>query len=86
MANRPKTKRNQKIVELANKGWRYKSIANMFKMETGAVQMVIWRARHRKDGGNENEPRRLISVPDGLQSNHKITKGGGHNEDTGGRR
>ena len=49
MANRTKTERNQKIVELANKGWRYKSIANMFKMETGAVQMVVWRAR-RKDG------------------------------------
>jgi len=53
MANRSKTERNKKIVELADKGWRHKSIAAMFKMNEGAVQMVIWRARHRKDGNDK---------------------------------
>jgi len=52
MANRPRTERNEKILELANKGWRHKSIANMFKMNPGAVQMVIWRAKHR-NGENQ---------------------------------
>jgi len=50
MANRPKTKRNQKILELANKGWSHKSIAAMMKIKnTHIVAMAIWRARHRKD-------------------------------------
>jgi len=49
MANRPKTERNKKILELWNdgKGWRQKSIARMFKMKEGAVQQVISRARQR---------------------------------------
>jgi len=42
--------RNEKILELSNKGWRHIAIARMFKMKTSAVSMVIWRARHRKDG------------------------------------
>jgi len=42
-------KRNEKILELADKGWRYASIANMFKMKISAVSMVIHRARHRKE-------------------------------------
>jgi len=46
--------RNEKILELANKSWKHKSIARMFKMKTSAVSMVIWRARHRKDGGEGN--------------------------------
>ena len=49
--------RNEKILELANKGWKHKSIANMMKMKTSAVSMVIWRARqrdnHDKETGNE---------------------------------
>ena len=48
MANRTKTERNEKILELANKGWRHIAIARMFKMEVGAVSMVIWRARQKK--------------------------------------
>ena len=51
MANRTKTERNEKILELAGKGWRHKSIAKMFKMTTTAISMVIWRARHK----NHNE-------------------------------
>ena len=50
MPNRAKTERNEKILELANKGWRYASIAKMFKMKVSTVSMVILRARH-KDGG-----------------------------------
>jgi len=41
--------RNEKILELANKGWKQKSIARMFKMKLSAVSMVIWRARKRKE-------------------------------------
>jgi len=48
MANRTKGERNQKIIELADKGWLHKSIARMMKMNTHAVTMVIWRARKRK--------------------------------------
>ena len=44
--------RNEKILELAGKGWKHKSIARMFKMQTSAVGMVIWRAR--KKDGHEN--------------------------------
>jgi len=40
--------RNEKILELANKGWKQKSIARMFKMKLSAVSMVIWRARRRE--------------------------------------
>ena len=43
MPNRRKTKRNLKIMELADKGWKHQSIANMFKMKVSAVSMVIWR-------------------------------------------
>jgi len=49
MANRVKTERNKKILELANKGWRHIAIARMFKMNTAAVSMVIWRARHKRE-------------------------------------
>ena len=45
--------RNEKILELAGKGWKYKSIARMFKMKTSAVGMVVWRAR--RGNGNENK-------------------------------
>jgi len=44
--------RNEKILGLAEKGWRHIAIARMFKMKTSAVSMVIWRARHKNDGGN----------------------------------
>ena len=39
MANRAKTKRNNKILELwdTGKGWRQQSIANMYKMKLSAV-------------------------------------------------
>jgi len=49
MANRPKTKRNNKILELWDdgRGWRQQSIANMYKMKLSAVSMIIFRARHR---------------------------------------
>jgi len=44
-------KRNEKILELANKGWPHKSIARMMKIEKPhTVTMVIWRARHKDDG------------------------------------
>lgn len=43
MANRPKTERNQKIMEYWNRGFRQKSIANMLKMKESAVSMVIYR-------------------------------------------
>ena len=49
MANRPKTERNERILELANKGWRHVSIARMFKMKTNAVSAVIWRAKKRQE-------------------------------------
>ena len=48
MPNRTKAERNKKILELADKGWRHKSIAAMFKMNEGAVSMVIWRARQKE--------------------------------------
>lgn len=41
--------RNAKILELASKGWKHKSIARMFKMKTSAVSMVIHRARRKKE-------------------------------------
>ena len=41
--NRPKTERNLKIMEYWVKGYRQKSIANMFKMKESAVSMVIHR-------------------------------------------
>ena len=47
MANRPKTARNQKIMEFWIKGYRQKSIANMFKMTESAVSMVILRERRK---------------------------------------
>ena len=47
MANRPKTDRNQKIMEYWIKGYRQKSIANMFKMKESAVSMVIFRETHK---------------------------------------
>ena len=50
MANRPKTERNEKILELANKGWRHASIAKMFKMKSSTVSVVIWRARKKNEG------------------------------------
>lgn len=53
MANRPKTERNEKILELwrDGKGWRQASIAAMMKMSPGAVQMVI--CRHRQKDGDK---------------------------------
>ena len=48
MANREKPERNEKILELADKGWRYIAIANMFKMKVSAVSMVIHRARQKE--------------------------------------
>jgi len=45
MANRLKTERNEKIMEYWIKGYRQKSIANMFKMKESAVSMVILRMR-----------------------------------------
>lgn len=47
MANRPKTDRNQKIMEYWIKGYRQKSIANMFKMKESAVSMVILREKRK---------------------------------------
>lgn len=48
MANRPKTERNRKIMELWTvRHWRQKSIANMFKMKESAVSMVILRERRK---------------------------------------
>jgi len=46
MANRPKTERNQKILDYWNKGYRQIAIARMFKISVSAVSMVIWRANH----------------------------------------
>jgi transcriptional regulator len=55
MANRPKTERNKKILELWNdgKGWKQGSIARMFKMNEAAVQMVIHRARQKDNHKKE---------------------------------
>jgi len=50
MANRPKTERNQKIWELYQKGYRYQSIANIFKMKVSAVSMVILRMKREAIG------------------------------------
>lgn len=47
MANRPKTERNLKILEYWEKGYRQKSIANIFRMKESAVNMVILRARRK---------------------------------------
>jgi len=41
--------RNERILELANKGWKYKSIARMFKMKISTVGMAISRARHKRE-------------------------------------
>jgi len=51
MANRPKTERNRRIIEYWRRGYRYQSIANMFKMSKSAVAMVICRAKTKM--GNE---------------------------------
>ena len=46
-------KRNKKILELADKGWPHKSIAAMCKIKrVNTVSVIIWRARHKNDGGN----------------------------------
>jgi len=45
--NRPKTERNQKIMEYWEKGYRQIAIANMFKMKVSAVGMVIWREKRK---------------------------------------
>jgi len=51
--NRPKTERNQKIMEYWGKGYRQISIARMFKMKVSAVSMVIWREEQKiKSMGN----------------------------------
>ena len=47
MANRPKTERNNKILDYWHKGYRQIAIAKMFKMEVSAVGMVIRRANAR---------------------------------------
>ncbi len=49
MANRPKTERNQKIWEYAQKDYLHKSIANIFHMKVSAVSMVIARERKRRE-------------------------------------
>ena len=49
MANRAKTERNERIWELYQRGYRYQSIANIFKMTVSAVSMVIFRIK--KVGG-----------------------------------
>ncbi|KKN71863.1 hypothetical protein LCGC14_0417170 [marine sediment metagenome] len=43
--NRPKTERNQKIMEYWDRGYRQNSIAKMFKMKVSAVGMVIFREK-----------------------------------------
>ena len=43
--NRPKTERNNQILDLWKKGWRQVAIANMLHMKESAVSMVICRAR-----------------------------------------
>ncbi len=48
MANRPKTERNQRILEYWGKGYRQISIAKMFKMSVGAVSMVIFREKSQE--------------------------------------
>ena len=53
MPNREKKERNEKIWEFYHdKGFRYQSIANMFKMKIGAVSMVISRMKKRKVEAN----------------------------------
>ncbi|KKN21723.1 hypothetical protein LCGC14_0922630 [marine sediment metagenome] len=53
MANRPKTERNQKIWEYWDKkGWRQQSIANKFQITVGAVGMVLYRERKRRNKGS----------------------------------
>ena len=47
MANRPKTERNQKIMEYWAKGYRQVAIARMFKMKVGTVGVVIWREEQK---------------------------------------
>ena len=51
MANRTKTERNQRIMELWERGWLQKSIANMLKMKESAVSMVLLRARRKTPSG-----------------------------------
>ena len=46
--NRPKTDRNNKIWEYYVKGYRYQSIANIFKMKVSTVSMVILRKKQRE--------------------------------------
>ena len=47
MANRPKTERNQKIMEYWGRGYKQISIARMFKMKESAVSMVIYREKRK---------------------------------------
>ena len=49
MPNRTKTERNKKIYEYYKKGFRYESIAKIFKMKTSAVGMVITRERRKEN-------------------------------------
>ena len=49
MANRTKTERNEKILELVNKGWRHVAIARMFKMKVSTVSVVIHRAKKKRE-------------------------------------
>lgn len=51
MANRPKIERNQKIWDYWERGYRQKSIANMFKIKESAVGMIIARERKRRKKG-----------------------------------
>ena len=47
--NRTKTERNEKILELAKKGYRHKSIARIFHIKNvSTVSMVIWRAKQKE--------------------------------------
>jgi DNA-binding NarL/FixJ family response regulator len=47
--NRPKTERNNQILQFAGKGYRQKSIARIFHMKESAVSMIILRARRKAE-------------------------------------
>ena len=66
MANRTKVERNEKIIELANKGWKHASIAKMYKMKPGTVSMVIWRAR-KNNGFHPPNPKMVQEFLDNLK-------------------
>lgn len=54
MPNRAKTKRNKKILEYAEKGYRHAAIGRMYKLPTGTVSVIIHRERQKAKGeGND---------------------------------